>query len=142
MNESTRFLRSVGAVIAGALIGILLSVGTDLVLHAAGLLPAPGQPASNPVLLLATVYRTIYGVLGSYICARLAPLLPMRHSLILGFFGLGANLAGAIATWNKGPAYGPHWYPIALILLALPTAWAGAKIFIARRPASHRSAPV
>jgi hypothetical protein len=35
---------------------------------------------------------------------------------------------GAAVTWNKGPAFGPHWYPVALIVLAMPTAWAGAKI--------------
>ena len=36
--------------------------------------------------------------------------------------------AGAIATWNAGPAFGPHWYPLALIALALPQTWLGAKL--------------
>ena len=139
MNQSASLWRSVGAIIVGALVGILLSLGTDLLLHAAGLLPVPPQPASNAMLALATVYRTIYGILGSYICARLAPLLPMRHSIILGCLGLAANVAGTAATWNKGPAYGSHWYPIALILLALPTAWLGAKIFIAQAGRASRA---
>ncbi|ERR1700756_319410 len=129
-TESSRYLRSVGAVIAGALVGILLSVGTDALLQAVGVLPRVGQPATSPILLLATAYRTLYGVVGSYITARSAPNRPMTHAMVLGFMGLAANLAGTIATWNKG--LGPHWYPITLIVLALPTAWVGAKIRIAQ----------
>jgi hypothetical protein len=34
--------------------------------------------------LLALVYRTVYGILGGYVTARLAPRAPMRHALILG----------------------------------------------------------
>jgi len=118
-------LRSVGAVVAGAITGIVLSIGTDFLLHAAGWMPAPGQPASSSLLLAATVYRTFYGVLGAYITARLAPYRPFRHVTVLGSLGFLATLFGAIATWNKGPAFGPHWYPFTLIVLALPTAWLG-----------------
>jgi hypothetical protein len=38
------------------------------------------------------------------------------------------SIIGAAATWNRGPAFGPHWYPLALVVTALPTAWAGGKI--------------
>lgn len=133
-TSNPQLMHSVVAVIAGALVGIVLSVGTDLLLHAIGILPAPGQVASNSVLLLATVYRTIYGILGSYLTARLAPFGPMAHAMVLGFMGLVGTLLGAVATWNRGPAFGPHWYPVTLVVLALPTAWAGAQIFIAQRP--------
>ena len=132
-DTSRRLWRSVLAIIAGALVGALFSVATDFALHASGIAPALSQRFSDPLLLLATVYRTLYGILGSYLCARLAPILPMRHSIILGWLGLAASLAGAIATWNAGPAFAPHWYPITLVLLALPTAWLGARIFIAQQ---------
>ena len=79
-------------------------------------------------LLLATVYRTVYGVLGSYIIARLAPDRPMQHALVGGFLGLVVSIVGAAVTWNKGPAFGPHWYPLALIVLAMPRAWAGGRL--------------
>jgi hypothetical protein len=125
-------MRSVVAVIVGAFVGIVLSIGTDLLLRAGGILPAPDQAASSPVLLLATVYRTVYGILGSYITAGLAPFRPMAHAMVLGLMGLVANILGTVTTWNKGPAFGPHWYPITLIVLALPTAWAGAQIRIAQ----------
>src|SRR6516164_3731916 len=66
-----RTLRSVGAVLAGALAGIFLSLGTDLLMHAIGFFLPLGQPMASGPLLVATVYRTIYGVIGSYIAARL-----------------------------------------------------------------------
>ena len=131
-TSNPRLMRSVVSVILGAFVGIVLSVGTDLLLRAGGILPAPDQAASNPVLLLATVYRTVYGILGSYITARFAPFRPMAHAMVLGLMGLVANILGTVTTWNKGPAFGPHWYPITLIVLALPTAWAGAQIRIAQ----------
>jgi uncharacterized membrane protein len=131
-TSNPRLMRSVVAVIVGAFVGIVLSIGTDLLLRAGGILPAPDQAASSPVLLLATVYRTVYGILGSYITARLAAFRPMAHAMVLGLMGLVANILGTVTTWNKGPAFGPHWYPITLIVLALPTAWAGAQIRIAQ----------
>jgi len=77
---------------------------------------------------LATVYRTIYGIAASYLIARLAPDRPMQHALVGGFVGLVVSIVGAAATWNKGPAFGPHWYPLALIVLAMPQAWAGGQL--------------
>jgi hypothetical protein len=52
----------------------------------------------------------------------------MRHSLVGGAIGLVLSIVGAAVTWNKGPAFGPHWYPLALIVLALPTAWVGGML--------------
>ena len=131
MNEiqsPRRLGRSLVALLAGMFAGILLSLGTDYVLHAIGLFPALGQPVSSPLLLLATVYRTVYGVLGAYIAARLAPNQPMMHALVLGMLGFVVSIIGAVVTWNMGPAYGPHWYPVALVVLAIPTAWLGGKL--------------
>ena len=125
-----RIGRSIGAVLTGMLAGIVLSIGTDIVLHAIGVFPPWGQSmvGFEGSLLLATVYRTVYGVAGSYIAARLAPNRPMTHALVLGALGLAVSIVGAVVTWNKGPAFGPHWYPVALVVLAMPTAWAGGKL--------------
>src|SRR5215510_14186194 len=122
--KSTR--RSVLAIVAGFLVVVVLSIGTDVVLHAAGIYPALGQRMSDGLFVLATVYRTLFGIVGSYITARLAPNQPMKHALIGAAIGTVIATAGAVATWNKD--LGPHWYPIALILTAFPTAWIGAKI--------------
>ena len=129
--------RSLGAIFAGIIAAIIPTVGTDALLHAAGVFPALGEPVGNGPLALATVYRTVYGIVGSYITARLAPYSPMAHVMVSGLMGVAANALGMIATWNKGPAYGSHWYPTALTLLALPTAWLGGKLWLAHRARSR-----
>ena len=126
MNKNP--LRSTVAVLVGAVLGIVLSLGTDALLRAVGIFPPLGRLTSDPLLLLATAYRTVYGVVGAYATARLAPARPMLHALILGLLGLVASAVGAVATWNRGPAFGPHWYPLALVVLAMPPAWLGGRI--------------
>ena len=123
-----RIGRSILAVVAGALTGIILSLCTDALLRASGWMTA-GLPASDRILMLATVYRTVYGVLGAYVAARLAPYRPMTHALVLGAIGFFVSILGTALTWNKGPQYGQHWYPVTLIALAIPTAWCGGKLF-------------
>jgi hypothetical protein len=127
-NGPRRTFRSIAAVIAGMLAVIVLSIGTDAAMGALGVFPTLGAPMSDPMLLLATLYRTAYGVAGGYIAARLAPDRPMRHALILGTLGLIVSLVGVVATWNKEPAIGHEWYPLALVVLALPPAWLGGKL--------------
>lgn len=117
--------RSVGALLAGFVVVVVLSLGTDLALQKAGIFPPLGQIMSNPLFLLATAYRTVYSVVGSYLTARLAPNRPMGHALVGGAIGLVLNTVGALATWNKD--LGPHWYPLALVVTALPCAWVGGK---------------
>ena len=123
-------LKSIAALLAGFVVVVVLSLGTDVVLHALQVYPPWGASmvGFEGTLLLAAIYRTIFGVIGSYITARLAPDRPMGHALVGGIIGLVLSIAGAAVTWNKGPAFGPHWYPLALIVLALPQAWLGGKI--------------
>jgi hypothetical protein len=125
-----RIGRSIGAVLAGIVVGIILTIGTDVVLHVIGVFPPWGASmvGFDGALLLATVYRTVYGIVASYIIARLAPDRPMAHALAGGVLGIAVSILGAALTWNKGPAFGPHWYPLALIVLAMPQAWAGGKL--------------
>jgi hypothetical protein len=132
-----RIGRSIGALLAGMLVGIILTIGTDIVLHVIGIFPPWGQSmvGFDGALLLATVYRTVYGVVGSYIIARLAPDRPLQHALVGGVVGLVVSTLGAALTWNKGPAFGPHWYPLALIVLAMPQAWVGGKLRLMQSPA-------
>lgn len=126
MNKNP--LKSIGAVLAGLFAGAFLSIGTDMVLHAAGVFPPWGQPVTETPLLLATAYRTVFGVAGSYIAARFAPDRPMMHALALGALGLAVTIVGTVVTWNRGPAFGPHWYPLALVALAMPQSWVGGKL--------------
>lgn len=121
--------RSAAAVLAGALVVVIPSLGTDMLLRAVGVFPPFGQPMTDALYVLATVYRTIYGLAGSYAAARLAPRRPMAHALLLGAIGLVMSTAGAVAMWDKMPELGPRWYPLALIVLAMPGAWAGGRLW-------------
>ena len=122
------FGRSIGAVGVGTVVGILLTLGTDAAFYGLGVLPKAGVPPTTNALILATIYRCVYAVVGSYVIALMAPNRPMMHALVGGFLGVLASMVGAVATWNKGPEFGAHWYPIALIVTALPCAWLGGKL--------------
>jgi hypothetical protein len=118
-------LKSIGSVFTGIIAIVLLSTGTDFVLENFGVFPpVEGGQMMRWMLALAFFYRTIYGVAGGYITATLAPSLPMRHAVILGIIGTLASLVGAIVGWNLSA----HWYPMALVITALPTTWLGAKL--------------
>ncbi len=127
-NPPRHIGRSIGAVLAGLVAIFVLSLGTDEVLHIARIFPPWGQPMSDGLFALATMYRCVYAVVGCYLTARLAPSRPMRHALILGAVGVVLSAAGAIGTWNRGPEFGPHWYPLALIATAMPCAWLGGRL--------------
>ena len=118
--------RSILALLAGFLVAVVLSLVTDLLLHQFGFYASIGQPTTSPQLAVATFYRSVYGILSAWVTARLAPYNPMGHALIGGALGTLIALVGAIGTWNLN--LGPHWYSIALVVLALPTAWIGGKI--------------
>jgi len=122
--------KSILAILAGFVVVVAISIGTDVILELTGVLPKIGTRLSDSQALLATVYRTIYGVVGSYVTARLAPNKPMKHALIGGAIGIVIATIGAAVTWNHVPSLGPHWYPVSLIIGALPTAWLGAQIYI------------
>jgi hypothetical protein len=126
-----RIGRSTVAVLVGMIVGIVATIGTDIVLHEIGVFPPWGASmvGYDGALGLATVYRTIYGIVASYVIARLALDWPMQHALVGGFIGLVVSIVCAAVTWNKGPAFGPHWYPIVLIVLAMPQVWAGGKLY-------------
>lgn len=135
---SRRLGRSILALLTGIVVGVVLSVGTDWGLGAMGVAPAQNERWPDQLLLVATVYRSIYGVIAGYVIAWLAPNRPMGHALLAGALGTLATALGAIAAWSSTP--GQHWYPIALMLTALPTAWIGAKLRLMQRRTEVRPA--
>jgi hypothetical protein len=127
-----RLLRSAGAVLAGFVVVAVLSLATDQLFHTLDVYPPWGQPMHEPGLnLLALSYRIVYGILGGYITARLAPHSPMRHALIGGGIGFVVSGLGAVAAMRLD--LGPSWYPIALALTTVPCAWLGARWYESRR---------
>jgi hypothetical protein len=125
MNKTT--LKSIGAILAGFVTVFLLSVVTDLILEKLGIFPPRTEPQSytSLMLLFALVYRCIFTVGGGYVTAKLAPDRPMRHAVILGSIGIVAATIGVVVAWDLSPE---HWYPIALVVTALPCTWVGGRL--------------
>lgn len=120
-----RAIASTGAVLAGLVVIVALSTAADAVLHATHVFPAPGDPMSAALWVLASGYRFAFAVAGGWVTARLSPEPPMPRVIVLGVIGVVLSALGAAATWDKGPGFGPRWYPLSLVLTALPSVWLG-----------------
>lgn len=117
--------RSSGAVVAGLMTNVALSLGTDIALHAGGVYPPWFQPMEDRLWMLALGYRAVFAALSGYLTARLASRAPMRHINILITIGTLLGLLGVLVNWNKGPEFGPHWYGVVLILSGIVCTWLG-----------------
>ncbi len=116
----------------GVIAVVVLSLGTDQVLHVLDIYPPWGQPTHETHLnSLALLYRCVYGVAGGYVTARFAPRSPVAHALAGGAIGFALSVVGAIAAIRMD--LGPAWYPIALAFTALPCAWLGGVLYEAHR---------
>jgi hypothetical protein len=117
-----KFLKNAGAIFAGFLIAVIPTLLTDFLLEKAGIMKTKPFDA-NPVwmIVIVIIYRSIYNITGSYFTAKLASGRPLRLAMTAGFIGLTLSIIGTIVNWNIPP----HWYPITLIVLALPSAWIG-----------------
>ena len=63
-------LKSVGVFLNWPFVAILLSVGTDAVMHMIHMFPRVGEPISgSSPLAITTAYRGVYGIFGAYITA-------------------------------------------------------------------------
>jgi hypothetical protein len=122
-----KILKGIGAILAGFIFIVVSHTATDFVLEKIGIFPPPEQGFNVTwMVVTATIYRSLYTVIGGYITAALAPDPPMRYVMILGFIGLALGTIAAIVTIPMH--LGPAWYPIALAVLALPSVWLGGKL--------------
>ena len=118
-------VRSILAIVVGFLFIGALAFGTGAALHAAGILPAPGEPMTDAALvLLEAAYVALFAIAGCWLAAWLAPDRPMRHALILGVLGLAFNVMGAVATWGQRPV----WAVVLNLALVMPYAWLGGRL--------------
>lgn len=124
---------SARALLAAILANVVLSLATDQVFHALDIYPPWGQPMwDNALNALALSYRLVYGVGSGYLAARLAPSAPMRHALAVGGIGLLLTIVGGIGAMVA--KVGPLWYPLALVVTALPCAWLGGRLYGPAQP--------
>lgn len=126
MNKN--IFKSIWAVLAGFLVIVILSVGTDFILKAADVLPYDHLFVSTGLIVGVLFYRAVYSLIGCYIAAKLAPHKPLKHALALGVLGVVVSTAGAIAAGHLGPA----WYAWTLVVIALPIAWLGGRLYLMR----------
>ncbi len=118
-------LKSIGAVLAGFVTVVILSVATDYLLESLGIFPPPNQGMfATWMLALAFVYRFIYTMFGGYVTAALAVVNPMKPVALLGIIGTLAGCIGIYVGWNLSD----HWYPIALAVTAFHGTWPGGKL--------------
>ena len=122
-------IKSIGTVIAGLVFIGVTHTATDAILESLGVLPKGHLNVGSGLILLVICYRFILSIAGCYLTARLAPTNPMKHALILGSIGVVLSAAGAIAT--AGMDLGPAWYAWSLVVIALPAAWIGGRLYIA-----------
>lgn len=123
------FLKGTIAILAGIASGVVLSIGTDIIMESAGVYPSfadqmNGTQLTTLQLLLATLYRSFYTVVSGFVCYKLAPHHPMRYAKALGIIAVVANVMGLIIL----PDASQMWYPIALAVLAFPCCYWGGKI--------------
>ena len=117
-------IKSIGAVTAGVVVIVLLSVVTDYILESIGFFPPPTEGLFDTRLLLfALAYRTVYAAIGGYVTARLAPTPKIKYVKILLVIGTVMGLLGVAAGWNLSG----RWYPISLVITSAIAVWYGGK---------------
>lgn len=122
-------LKSIWAVLAGMLVNVILSLGTDTLLEATGIFTPHDQGFFTTwMIVTAFGYRLIYTFLGGYVTAWLSPSRPMRHVIYLGAIGTALSIVGIFVAWNLSQ----HWYPIALAVTAFPVTWMGGSMRMRR----------
>lgn len=120
--------RSTGAILAGLVVVIVLSEGTDWLLRLADVFPPASSPMEGTGLFaLALAYRCIYNVIAAVVTARLAPRNVGRHLVVFGAIGFVLGTMGVVA--NVLYHLGPAWYPIALAISPIPCTWLGWTLY-------------
>ena len=117
-------LKTIWAILAGMLVNVILSLGTDTALESAGIFTPPSAGFFTTwMMAFALAYRLAYTYLGGWATAKLAPENPQKHVKILGIIGTVLCMIGVVVGWNLSA----HWYPIALAITAYPVTVLGGR---------------
>jgi len=120
-------LKSIGAILAGFALGAILSVATDFLMDKLGFMSMENfKQTPMSIIFIVIVYRFIFNVTGCYLTAKLAPNKPMKHVMIIGIIGMVLGIVGSVSMWDKALPI----YNIAIILISLPSAWLGGKLYL------------
>lgn len=124
-STGTRWGRSILAVVAGLVLIFVLSIAVDTVLEKTVLPGLARAEATTLQWIFVTLYRAVISIAGCYLAARLAPDRPMAHALALGAVGVVVSALGLFVMWGVGPL----WYPVALVVIALPCGYVGGRLY-------------
>lgn len=131
-------VRLVGAVIVGFVATILLTSVADALMRVSRIFPSPAQAMATELWILAALCRVVICIACCALTARLASDRPMRAAVVLAVVCFVPLAFGVWVTWSQGLGSGPNWYPILLLVAALPCAWLGGtlgRMWSARRAA-------
>jgi len=121
--------RPILAVVAGFVLWSVLWLLLNQVLAASGLLPAPGQPVTATVPLVALLLASIViSLLAGYVTARIAATQAFKAALVLGALLLVTGIAVEAANWQLLPP----WYHISFLVCLVPACIAGARLLAPR----------
>jgi uncharacterized protein YacL len=128
-----QIVKSIVAVLAGAVGLFILAAGFDWALEKTGYLNVNSFDANTCwIIAVVIVARCVFSLVAAYVTARLAPDRPMLHAMILGSIGVLIGISSMVYLWNKSP----HWFLMVLTLIPLPFCWAGGDMY-ARGEAEH-----
>lgn len=117
--------RLILSVLAGMIVTTVLSILTDLVLHATDVYPPFGKPMFDTGLLtLSTAYRFLFQVFGGWVTARIAQEQASKALWIMGIIGAVLWMAGTLAM----PDMAPLWYGVVGALLSVPSVLIGGRL--------------
>jgi hypothetical protein len=122
--------RLIVAIITGSLITIILSITTDMIMVSLGVFPPLDSGEfnfNNRLLLIAFFYRSVYSILSAFVIALIAKEKYRKAVLISGIIGTVIGLIGLVVMWEKSKA--AWWYPVSLVVFAIPLALLGGKIY-------------
>ncbi len=125
-------LRRGFAVAAGFGAVAILSVGTDSVMHAAGIFPPGPEIMPDPLFILPALYRALFTILGGMIATLLAGDRSYLAAKILSGFGLLGGMAGVFVWFTADSNLGPLWYTLTIPISAIPCTLAGAWLILRR----------
>jgi hypothetical protein len=122
------------AIVAGFILSLLLTRGTDILLETTGIFPTVEEQQKNGFSILwmnfvAILYRIVFTVFGGYVTARSSSTKPMRNVTILGIVSTIIAIVGNIVV-SQIPEMAnvlPLWFSVALVLIAYPFTIGGGR---------------
>ena len=115
-------LRSIGAVVIGFLLTVVLAFGTEFALITLFHREPFNDFDREPIMLVILLFTTTGSVaMGGYAAGQVAVGRPQAHALVMGVLLLLGDLLLALTYWRNEAA----WYYVGTLALILPAATIG-----------------